>query len=52
MWILVYFPKSPRAPDWFEASAAVNADSKQEPVIGRSGHIVKWEGRKTERGRG
>lgn len=24
------------------------ADSKQESVIGRSGHIVKWERRKTE----
>jgi len=26
----------------------VNADSKQESVIGRSGHVVKWKGRKTK----
>lgn len=26
----------------------VNADSKQEPVIGRSGRIVKWKGRQTQ----
>lgn len=34
------------APYWFQGIGDVNADSKQAPVIGRSGRIVKWKGRK------
>lgn len=47
MWILVYFRKSPSSL-LVRGIGDVNADSKQEPVIGRSGHIVKWKGRKTK----
>jgi len=48
MWILVYFRKSPSSLLEVRGIGDVNADSKQESVIGRSGHVVKWKGRKTK----
>ncbi|TGZ52984.1 hypothetical protein DBV15_00602 [Temnothorax longispinosus] len=50
MWILVYFRKLPSSL-LIRGIGDVNADSKQAAVIGRSGHVVKWKGRKTEVGR-